>query len=54
MSALALIQEIPVLKTPDTSGYMTLGYGAILGTLAVYTLFLWIRGRRAGKDPHGR
>lgn len=54
MTALALIQEAPALQVPDTSKYFTLGYVAILGAIAAYALFLWVRGRRAGKESHGR
>lgn len=53
MIALALLQE-SLPKVPDTSGYLRLGYFVILGTLAVYALFLLLRARRAGKDRHAR
>jgi hypothetical protein len=52
-AALALLQEI-VVKTPDTSGYMRLGYVAILGALTAYALFLCARARRARKDRHAQ
>jgi len=51
--ALALIQET-LPTTPDTSGYLRLGYVAILGALAVYALFLLARTRRARKERHAR
>jgi len=45
MTALCLLQEVP-FKTPDTSGYLRLGYGAIGVIFAAYLLFLWVRARK--------
>lgn len=44
-AALGLLQGVP-FKTPDTSGYLEMGYGAIGAILAAYLLFLWLRARK--------
>lgn len=36
--------------TPDTFAYMVLGYGVILGTMAVYVLSLILRNRRIDRE----
>ena len=51
--ALAALQE-SLPKTPDTGGYLKLGYAAILGVIAPYAVWLCIRSRRAGKDRHAQ
>lgn len=43
-AALGLLQEV-TFKTPDTSGYLTMGYVAIGTIFAAYLLFLWVRVR---------
>lgn len=41
-----LIQQAPA----DTVSYMLLGFGVILGTIALYLLSLWLRARSAARD----
>lgn len=38
------------MNTPDTFGYMLLGYGALFGLLFLYVLSWWLRRRNLEKD----
>ena len=49
INALGLLQEV-TFKTPDTSGYLRMGYIAIGSIFAAYLLFLWVRVRKT-KQP---
>lgn len=40
------LQDAPA----DTFSYMLLGFGVILGTVALYILSLWIRRRNTRRD----
>ncbi len=44
-AALGLLQAVDI-KTPDTTGHLTMGYLAIGVIFAAYLLFLWIRVRK--------
>ncbi len=45
IAALGLLQGV-VIKTPDTTGYLKMGYIAIGAIFAAYLLFLRMRARR--------
>ena len=44
IAALGLLQDVAI-KTPDTTGYLRMGYAAIGVIFAAYLLFLWMRAR---------
>jgi uncharacterized membrane protein YedE/YeeE len=42
---------MPIQQGPaDTVSYMLLGFGVILGIMALYLLSLWLRSRSAERD----
>ncbi len=45
-TALAALQQVAI-RTPDTTGYLKAGYGAIALILLGYGAFLWGRARKA-------
>jgi hypothetical protein len=52
-AALALLQQgLPPVA--DTGSDLRLGYAAILGAIALYALWLYVRSRRSGEDRHAR
>ncbi len=49
-AALAAIGRLSKFRTPDTKGYLALGYTAIFVVLGGYLLYVWVVSRR-GKPP---